>query len=58
MKNLKIKILEAVKKRKLTRKSRKDSISGRDRFGSSSSLKRVHMDQDGSDSSHAKIETE
>ena len=56
--NFKTKILEAVKKRKLARRSRKDSLNGRDRVGSQSSLKRSQMDQNGSESSRAKLETQ
>ena len=42
---IKTKILEAVKKRKLARRSRIDSFSGRrDSVGSNSSLKRIKMD--------------
>ena len=55
--NLKAKILEAVQKRKLYRRSRIDSIGRRDSVGSNSNFKRSQKDQDGSDSSRAKIET-
>ena len=54
--NLKAKILEAVQKRKLYRRSRIDSIGRRDSVGSNRNFKRSQKDQDGSDSSHAKIE--
>ena len=55
---LKAKILEAVKKRKIYRRSRIGSIGRRDSVGSNSSLKRGQGDQHGSDSSRAKIETQ
>ena len=55
--NFKTKILEAVKKRKLTRKSRADSFSERTRKGSNSSVKRVQKEQNGRDSSRPKLET-
>ena len=56
---IKTKILEAVKKRKLARRSRIDSFSGRrDSVGSNSSLKRIQKDQNGRDSSRAKLETQ
>ena len=56
--NLKAKILEAVKTRKIYRRSRMDSIGRRDSVGSNSSIKRGQRDQNGSDSSRAKIETQ
>ena len=55
--NFKTKILEAVKKRKLSRKSRADSFSERTRKGSNSSVKRVQKEQNGRDSSRPKLET-
>ena len=55
--NVKIKILEAVKKRKSERKSRIDSIGRRDSIGSPSSVKRNYIEAKGNDISWAKIET-
>ena len=52
LKNFKWKIKEAVKKKKLTRRSRKDSI------GSNSGMKRSLLDQDGRDHSRVRLETE
>ena len=57
LKNFKAKILEAVQKRKLTRRSRADSFGRRDSTASSISLKRSHRDQNGRDSSRAKLES-
>ena len=58
LKNLKVKILEAVNTINLVRKSRMDSFSRKDSFGSSSSLKRNNSVQNGRDHSRAKIETQ
>ena len=60
LETLKSKILEAVKNKKLTRRSRLDSFSSsrRDSVGSNSSVKRGQKDQNGTDSSRAKLETQ
>ena len=54
---LKEKILVAVKKRKLVRRSRIDSVGRRDSVGSNSSLKRGLKDQNGRDCNRAKLES-
>ena len=54
--NFKNKILEAVKVRKLARRSRKESFSRRDSVSSNCSMKRGLVEQDGTDSSRAKLE--
>ena len=54
--NFKNKILEAVKVRKLARISRKESFSRRDSVSSNCSMKRGLVEQDGTDSSRAKLE--
>ena len=51
------KIVEAVKKRKMERKLRKNSLSRKDSTGSNGGLKRTLSKQEGKDSSRAKIET-
>ena len=51
------KILEAVKKRKMERKVRKNSLSRKDSNGSNGGLKRSLSEQEGKDSSRAKMET-
>ena len=56
--NLKVKIMEAVKKRKQVRRTRKESFSRKDSFGSHNSLKRNNSVQNGRDHSRAKIETQ
>ena len=59
LETLKSKILEAVKNKKLARRSRLDSFSNRrDSIGSNSSFKRGQRDQNGTDSSRAKLETQ
>ena len=54
--NFKTKILEAVKTRKLARRSRKESFSRRDSVGSNCSMKRGLVEQEGTESSRAKLE--
>ena len=51
------KIVEAVKKKKMERLVRKNSLSRKDSSGSFSGLKRTLSKQEGKDSSRAKIET-
>ena len=50
------KITEAVKKRKVDRKTRQNSLSRRDSTGSNGGLKRTLSQQEGKDPSRAKFE--